>query len=112
MWVYNIINDNLGIQMKILISTQIYENYGTESDPYWKAKGGDDYFIENFNGSETDATKLVMAIRDQVEMNNPLYQETITGFDIVPDDYITQYERNQLEYEGEIVHPVKILEIA
>lgn len=98
--------------MKILISTQVYENYGTESEPYWKAKGGDDYFIENFNGSETDATKLVMAIRERVERNNPLWQETIIGFDIVPDDYLTEFERNQLEYDGEIFYPAKILEIA
>ena len=38
---------------KLLISTQVYENYawnedgsiGTGSDAYWKAKGGDEYVV-------------------------------------------------------------------
>ena len=41
--------------MKLLISTQVYENYGAhdwdgtgECPQYWKAKGGSDYVIKRF----------------------------------------------------------------
>jgi hypothetical protein len=30
--------------MKLVIQTQVYENYGEASNPHWKAKGGEDYW--------------------------------------------------------------------
>ena len=41
---------------KLLITTQVYENYawdengnlGKGADAYWKAKGGSDYVVKNF----------------------------------------------------------------
>lgn len=32
--------------MKLVIDTQIHENYGSAEAPYWKAKGGDVYVVE------------------------------------------------------------------
>ena len=32
--------------MKLYITTQYYENYGSADNPYWKAKGGEDYFYQ------------------------------------------------------------------
>lgn len=103
--------------MKLLIQTQIYENYawredgtlGTGADAYWKAKGGSDYVVRNFKG---DATAVVMAVRDQVECDNDAYRESIIDFTVVADDYLTDFERDQLEYEGRITFPAKELEFA
>ena len=96
--------------MKLLIQTQVYENYawredgslGTGADAYWKAKGGRDYVIRNFKG---DATAAVMAVRDQVECDNDAYRESIVDWSIVDDKYLTQFERDQLEWDGEITFP-------
>lgn len=97
---------------KILITTQYRENYGTEDEPYWKNKGGGDYFIKGFTGSYADATSLVMAVRDRIEYSDSFSSETIIGFDIVSDDYMTSFEKSQLAYDGKITYPAKTLEIA
>lgn len=105
--------------MKLLITTQVYENYGAhdwdgkgECPQYWKAKGGNDYVIKNFRGGEERATALVMTVRDRIEERNDRFEETIIGWDIVEDDYLTDYERSQLEYDGQITYPATVLEAA
>lgn len=98
--------------MKILITTQYTENYGTPEEPYWKLKGGEDYFITNFKGSEQDATKLVMANREKIEYANDFSKERIIDFFVVPDDFVSEFERQQLEYEGKVTFPAKILELS
>lgn len=91
---------------KLYIFTQNYENYGTENDPYWKAKGGTDYFVPDFNGDE--ATTL-MLVRDQIECNNEYYISSILGWEVVPNDYMTEHEKMQLEYEGIIRFPTSVI---
>jgi hypothetical protein len=88
--------------MKLLITTQVYENYGYR----WKPKGGCDYVIKRFRG---DATQAVMALRSQIEQDNDHYRESIINWEIVADDYLTEFERDQLAYEGSIRFPAKEL---
>lgn len=92
--------------MKLLILTQVYENYGDATDPRWKAKGGDDYFVRNVK-NDSDATTTVMAVREQIESDNEFLRETIVGWKLVADDYLTEFERSQLEYDGAILYPSK-----
>jgi hypothetical protein len=99
--------------MKLLISTQVYENYGAHDwegegpcPQYWKAKGGSEYVVKKFRG---DATTAVMVLRGQIECDNEHIRETIIDFRIVKDDYLTEFERSQLEYEGSIRFPAQEL---
>ena len=99
--------------MKLLITTQVYENYGAhdwdgkgECPSYWKAKGGSDYVIKKFKG---DPTTAVMAVRSQIEEDNDHYRESIIDFRIVADDYLTEFEQSQLAYEGKITYAAKEL---
>jgi len=46
---------------KLLIQTQVYENYGDADKPYWKAKGGGDYVVKNFRKFNA-VTETVMAL--------------------------------------------------
>ena len=99
--------------MKLLITTQVYENYGAhdwdgkgECPQYWKAKGGNDYVVKRFKG---DATTAVMALRDQIEESNEGYRESIIDFRLVKDDYLTEFEQSQLDYEGKITYASKEL---
>ncbi len=102
---------------KLLITTQCYENYawredgtlGTGSDAYWKAKGGSDYVIKKFKGGMADATLAIMALRSQIECDNDAFREQIIDFRIVKDDYLTEFEQSQLDYEGKITYPAKEL---
>jgi endo-1,4-beta-mannosidase len=103
--------------MKLVILTQVWENYAWQEDgtlgvgdaAYWKAKGGSEYVVKNFRG---DATAVVMAVRDQVECDNDAYRESIVDWSIVDDNYLTEFERDQLEYEGQIMFPAKELDFA
>jgi hypothetical protein len=94
--------------MKLLITTQVYENYGAhdwdgkgECPSYWKAKGGMDYVVKKFRDINR-ATEAVMILRAQVEQSNEYFRESIIDWEIVADDYLTEFERDQLEYEGVI----------
>jgi hypothetical protein len=105
--------------MKLLIQTQVYENYawredgtvGTGAEAYWKPKGGSDYVVKNFKNFNA-VTETVMALRGQIEQDNDYYREHIINFEVVADDYLTDYERSQWEYEGKITYPATVLEAA
>ena len=89
---------------KLLISTQIRENYGSIEAPHWKSKGGSDYFIRHVDESDTIEI-LLYRVRDQIETDNPWYSEQIICANVVDDDYLTQDERLQLEFDGKITYP-------
>ena len=99
---------------KLLITTQVYENYGAhdwdgvgQCPQYWKAKGGNDYVVKRININKV--TETVMALRGQIEQDNEGFRETIIGWEIVANDYLTEFEKDQLEYEGSIRYPAKEL---
>ena len=102
--------------MKLLISTQVYENYawledgslGTGAEAYWKPKGGSDYVVKNFKDFNRVA-EVVMALRSQIESSSDAYLENIIDWEVVEDNYLTYFERSQLEYEGKITHGPKEL---
>ena len=100
---------------KLLITTQVYENYGAhdwdgvgECPQYWKSKGGSDYVVKKFKDF-SKVTETVMALRGQIECDNEGFRETIINFEVVADDYLTEFEKDQLEYEGSIRYPAKEL---
>ena len=97
--------------MKILITTQYRENYGTAEEPYWKFKGGEDYFILDVDPLKVAPGLLVEQVRGRIEYANPMSEEYILDWELVADDYQTEFERSQLEYDGEIRYPARVLEL-
>jgi hypothetical protein len=103
---------------KLLITTQVYENYawredgtiGTGAEAYWKAKGGNDYVIRNVDINRVQ--ELAKSACAQVEQASDYFTETVIGWEIVQDDYLTEFERSQLEYEGRIAYPAAELTCA
>ena len=87
--------------MMLVISTQCYENYGTETDPYWKAKGGSEYKILGVP-TDVDLEEVLSIVRGNIEQDNDYFQTTIVGYGLEPDDYLSCFEKSQLEYEGSI----------
>jgi hypothetical protein len=101
---------------KLHIYTQDQENYGAhdwdgegECPQYWKFKGGEDFFIPKFKGGDEAATMAVMALRSQIEEDNQYFRRQIIGWSIVANDYMTDFEKSQLEYEGKITYKAKEL---
>jgi hypothetical protein len=96
---------------KLLITTQTQENYGAHDwdgegacPQYWKFKGGSDYVIKKFKGGSADATMAIMALRSQIECDNDHFREHIIDFRIVADNYLTEFEQSQLDYEGKVTY--------
>ncbi len=104
--------------MKLLITTQVYENYawredgtiGTGAEAYWKAKGGSEYVIRNIDINRVQ--ELAESATAKVEQASDYYTETVIGWEVVADDYLTEFERDQLEFEGQIRFPAQELEVA
>ena len=104
--------------MKALITTQVYENYawredgtmGTGPDSWWKPKGGDEYVVLNVD--QDQVFEVLEKVCLQIERNDDYIQENIIDLRIVEDDYLTDYERDQLEYDGTIQFPAKVIEWA
>jgi hypothetical protein len=102
--------------MKALFTTQVYENYawredgtiGTGTESYWKAKGGDEYVVLNVDKDQV--LEILEKVALQIERNDDYIQETNLNLQVVEDDYLTDYERDQLEYDGTIQFPAKVIE--
>ena len=102
--------------MKIVISTQYRENYGAhdwdgagECPQYWKFKGGSEYIIEDvqhfvklndFFGKKCEI--IVDEIRPKLEHKSEYAEEYVLGWSIEEDSYLPEFEKNQLEFDGEI----------
>jgi len=106
--------------MQLLITTQIQENYGAHDwdgtgacPQYWKFKGGNDYKYDlgsTLRNAEALA-ELVNHFRGQIDVDNEGFREYVIGWDVVADDYLTDFEKSQLEYDGHIAYPAKVLEL-
>ena len=103
---------------KLLITTQVYENYawredgtiGTGVDAYFKPKGGDEYVVRGVDPEQV--FEVLEKVAGQIEKANDYYQEFIVDTKIVEDDFLTEYELNQLAFDGAITYPAKELEFA
>jgi hypothetical protein len=106
--------------MKLVITTQVYENYawqedgtiGTGDAAYWKAKGGDEYVIRGFDPMRYAPGIIVEQVRGRIEKANDYVCETIVDWMVVEDDYLTAYEQSQLDFEGKITYPAQELALA
>ncbi len=99
--------------MKLMITTQVEENYGAhdwdgagECPQYWKFKGGNDYSyaLGNHLRNTEALAELVEVLRGQVEQDSVGYREYIIGWSVQSDDYLTEFEQSQLEYDGKITY--------
>lgn len=103
--------------MMLVIETQCYENYawnedgsiGTGPDAYWKAKGGQSYKILGVP-TDVDLDEVVSMVRSNVERSNDYVRETIIGYGLEADDWLSGFERSQLEYEGQIQFSEPVIE--
>jgi hypothetical protein len=74
-------------------------------------KGGNDYMFDlgSSGRSEEALNELAEIFRKQIEESNEGYREYIVGYGQVEDAFLTDFERSQLEYDGEIAYPARQL---
>lgn len=101
--------------MKLVIITQVRENYGAHDwngigsvPQYWKDKGGSEYILDdlehylspNDDFFDKKVRMIVESMLPNIESISDYMTETIINFAIEDDDYMSQFEQSQLEYEG------------
>ena len=94
--------------MMLVIQTQDQENYGAHDwdgkgacPQYWKFKGGSEYKITNIP-AHADLAEIVDMVRGEIECNNDHFRTDIVSFGVEADDYLSWFEKSQLDYEGEV----------
>ncbi len=92
--------------MMLVIRTQFMENYGAhdwdgtgECPQYWKMKGGSEYKITDVPLNIDYQEVVSMA---NVEKDNEYCREYILDWSLESDDYLSWFEKSQLEYDGVI----------
>tara|TARA_R110000868_G_scaffold4970_5_gene30897 strand:+ start:1142 stop:1477 length:336 start_codon:yes stop_codon:yes gene_type:complete len=96
--------------MILVISTQNQENYGAhdwdgtgQCPSYWKFKGGQEYKVTGVP-LNIDYDAVVEMVRKDIEESNDFYRVDIIGWSVESDDYLSWFEKSQLDYEGSIQH--------
>jgi hypothetical protein len=99
--------------MILVIDTQDQENYaahqGFTGEYYWKFKGGSSYKILNVPKG-ADLEEIVELVRGDIEEDNDYFRSAIIGYSLQSDGWISDFERSQLEYEGEITYPEPMID--
>jgi len=54
---------------------------------------------------------IVDSLRGRIEERNQFFEETVIGWDVVEDDFLTEFEQSQLDYEGVIRFSAKTIEL-
>ena len=94
--------------MLLVIRTQDQENYaahgGFNGTYRWKYKGGYEYKVVGIPAG-TDYAALVKKLAPTIEEDNNYFISTIIDWSLEDDDYLSNFEKSQLEYEGEIRFP-------
>ena len=105
--------------MKLHITCQYMENYGAhnwdgkgECPQYWKFKGGEDYFYQlgTVLPSDEHIAELVEALRPRFEYSDDYARNYMVSYGVVEDDFLTDFEQSQLEYDGAIAYPAIMLQ--
>lgn len=113
---------------RLVVSTQLFENYGAhdwdgegQCPQYWKPKFGYDYHImpdwfdvaDSMNDQFEFNMKLAVSkAREKIELDNDLFREYIIDSRVLSPGEHTQFERDQLEYEGSIEGAMVQIEVS
>ena len=76
--------------MKIVITTQIRENYGTAEKPYWKMKGGEVFVVPDLTPANvlTIKERGIPTLKALVETRNEMFEEYVVDFSILDNDVV------------------------
>ena len=96
--------------MILVIDTQYQENYGAHDwdgqgscPQYWKFKGGSSYKVINVPRN-LSMEQVVDIVSPAIVQSNEYVRESIIGYRMEADDYLSDFEKSQLEYEGQITY--------
>ena len=94
--------------MMLVIDTQYQENYGAhdwdgvgECPQYWKFKGGSEFKVTGIPRN-VDVDRVLFMLGQEVQWSDNGSISTVIGTHFESDDYLSWYEKSQMEYDGAI----------
>ena len=74
--------------MKLVIYTQVRENYGDETNPRWKYKGGETYVVRDISEAQRERIQRqgIPTLSALIEYSNPASEEYVRDYDVVADN--------------------------
>ena len=97
--------------MIVEIDTQFMENYGAhdwdgqgECPQRWKMKGGSSYKVRNVP-ADADVKSVVELVAPEFVHDEIGSREYIIGYSMENDDFLSWFEKSQLEFDGKITNP-------
>ena len=78
---------------------------------HWKAKGGCEYSLlipgaDMSNLSIEQIESALQAATKEIEKDDRFYREYVVGRpEVLEDGQLTEFEQNQVDYDGEILYP-------
>lgn len=100
-------NDNTDLNLKLVATTLIWTNAGTEDLPLWRCTGGKEYIISRFDYEPTLAEigKVVDERRHLIENHYKEYHETLSGWQLYLDASMTHNEYLQYSVSQSVDFP-------
>ena len=102
--------------MMLVIQTQNQENYGAHDwdgtgacPQYWKFKGGNEFKVTGVP-LNIAYDEVVEMVRADIEESSDYYRVDIISWSIESDDYLSWFEKSQLDYEGSIQFAEPVIE--
>jgi hypothetical protein len=91
--------------MMMVLRTQYRENYGTAENPFWKNKGGQEFKVKNIPSdlTEEELLEVVDLLLSQIQYENEYQVQYLLNWTLEADDYLSDFEESQLNYDGEIL---------
>jgi hypothetical protein len=74
--------------MKVAIYTQVRENYGSASEPYWKMKGGEVFIVPDLTPLQVlKVTNYgIPTLKALIETRSDMFEEYVVDYAILDDD--------------------------
>lgn len=100
-------NDNADLNLKLVATTLIWTNAGTEDLPLWRCSGGKEYIIKRFTYEPTLAEigKVVDERRHLIENHYKEFHETLSGWQLYLDTSMTHNEYLQYSVSQSVDFP-------
>ena len=85
------------LKLKLVATTLVWTNAGTEDMPLWRASGGKEYVIARFNYEPTlsEIGTVMESKRHLIENHYPTLHETLSGWQLYMDGFMTHNEYMQ-----------------
>jgi hypothetical protein len=85
------------LKLKLVATTLVWTNAGTEDMPLWRASGGKEYVIARFDYEPTlsEIGTVMESKRHLIENHYPTLHETLSGWQLYMDGFMTHNEYMQ-----------------